>query len=72
MSAVNYLPAEQADAEEVIWLIRESGRKAVPLPGDLRDEAFCNRLVADAARELGGLDILVLQCQPATGDCEHR
>ena len=57
--AVNYLPAEQADAEEVIWLIRESGRTAVPLPGDLRDETFCNRLVADAARELGGLDILV-------------
>jgi NAD(P)-dependent dehydrogenase (short-subunit alcohol dehydrogenase family) len=31
----------------------------VALPGDLRDETFCNRLVADAARELGGLDILV-------------
>lgn len=57
--AVNYPPPEQADAEEVIWLIRESGRTAVPLPGDLRDEAFCNQLVADAARELGGLDILV-------------
>jgi hypothetical protein len=57
--ALNYLPAEQADADEVIGLIRETGRKAVPLPGDLRDEAFCNHVVADAARELGGLDILV-------------
>lgn len=57
--ALNYLPAEQAEADEVIGLIRETGRKVVALPGDLRDEAFCNRLVADAARELGGLDILV-------------
>jgi len=57
--ALNYLPAEQAGADEVIGLIRETGRKAVALPGDLRDEAFCNRLVADSARELGGLDILV-------------
>jgi NAD(P)-dependent dehydrogenase (short-subunit alcohol dehydrogenase family) len=57
--ALNYLPAEQAQADQAIGLIRDTGRKAVPLPGDLRDEAFCNRLVADAARELGGLDILV-------------
>jgi NAD(P)-dependent dehydrogenase (short-subunit alcohol dehydrogenase family) len=57
--ALNYLPAEQAGADEVLGLIRDTGRQAVPLPGDLRDEAFCNRLVADAARELGGLDILV-------------
>lgn len=57
--ALNYLPAEQTDAGEVIGLIRATGRKVVPLPGDLRDEAFCNRLVADAACELGGLDILV-------------
>jgi NAD(P)-dependent dehydrogenase (short-subunit alcohol dehydrogenase family) len=57
--ALNYLPTEQADAGEVIGLIRATGRKVVPLPGDLCDEAFCNQLVADAARELGGLDILV-------------
>jgi hypothetical protein len=57
--ALNYLPAEQAGADEVIGLIRETGRKAVALPGDLRDEAFCNQLLADAARELGGLDVLV-------------
>ena len=50
---------EEPDAREVVDLIRAAGRKAVPLPGDLRDEAFCNKLVADAVRELGGLDILV-------------
>jgi NAD(P)-dependent dehydrogenase (short-subunit alcohol dehydrogenase family) len=57
--AINYVPAEEPDAQDVAKLIRDSGRKAVLLPGDLREEAFCNRLVTDAARELGGLDILV-------------
>jgi NAD(P)-dependent dehydrogenase (short-subunit alcohol dehydrogenase family) len=57
--AINYLPAEEPDAREVVQLIRAAGRKAVALPGDLKEEAFCNRLIADAARELGGLDILV-------------
>lgn len=57
--AINYLPAEEPDAREVIELIRAEGRKAVALPGDIREEAFCQKLVEDAVRELGGLDILV-------------
>src|SRR3954453_23983511 len=57
--AINYLPVEEPDAREVVALIREAGRKAVALPGDLRDSAFCRKLVATAANELGGLDILV-------------
>lgn len=57
--AINYLPVEEPDAHEVVQLIREAGRTAVALPGDIRDEGFCGKLVADAARELGGLDILV-------------
>jgi NAD(P)-dependent dehydrogenase (short-subunit alcohol dehydrogenase family) len=57
--AINYLPAEEPDAREVVALIRQAGRNAVALPGDIRDEAFCKRLVADAVRQLGGLDILV-------------
>jgi NAD(P)-dependent dehydrogenase (short-subunit alcohol dehydrogenase family) len=57
--AINYLPAEEPDAREVVELIRAAGRKAVAIPGDLRDETFCQRLVEDATRELGGLDILV-------------
>lgn len=57
--AINYLPFEEPDAREVADLIRQAGRKAVLIPGDIRDEAFCKRLVADAAKQLGGLDILV-------------
>lgn len=57
--AINYLPAEEPDAREVIALIKKEGRQAIAIPGDLRDEAFCKRLVADAVKGLGGLDILV-------------
>lgn len=57
--AINYLPAEESDAKEVVDLIRKAGRKAISIPGDLRDEAFCKKLVDEAVKGLGGLDILV-------------
>jgi NAD(P)-dependent dehydrogenase (short-subunit alcohol dehydrogenase family) len=57
--AISYLPQEESDAKEVMALIRDAGRKAVALPGNLREEAFCNRLVSDALSQLGALDILV-------------
>ena len=57
--AIGYLPDEQKDAEEVAQYIRDAGRKAVLLPGDVSHEGFCQRLVAGAFEQLGGLDILV-------------
>jgi NAD(P)-dependent dehydrogenase (short-subunit alcohol dehydrogenase family) len=57
--AINYFPTEEPDAQEVIELIKAEGRKAVAIPGDLRDEAFCKRMVDEAVQALGGLDILV-------------
>jgi NAD(P)-dependent dehydrogenase (short-subunit alcohol dehydrogenase family) len=57
--AINYFPTEQPDAEEVIALIKDAGRKAIAIPGDIRDENFCKKLVAEAVDQLGGLDILV-------------
>jgi NAD(P)-dependent dehydrogenase (short-subunit alcohol dehydrogenase family) len=57
--AINYFPNEEADAQDVIALIKAEGRTGVALPGDLREEEFCRRLVRDAVEELGGLDILV-------------
>ncbi|WP_275554239.1 SDR family oxidoreductase [Mixta sp. Marseille-Q2659] len=58
--AINYLPAEQRDAEEVANYIREAGRNVVLIPGDVSDEAFCKQLVTQAHEALGGLDILAL------------
>ena len=55
---MNYLPEEEADAQEVIELLKETGRKVVALPGNIVDEAFCKELVEKTTKELGGLDIL--------------
>ena len=58
--AISYLPSEQADADEVIALIEAEGRKALALPGDIKDEAWCKALVQKTVDGLGGLDILVI------------
>lgn len=51
--AINYLPAEEEDAQQVKALIEESGRKAVLIPGDLSDESFARSLVHKAREALG-------------------
>lgn len=58
--AINYLPFEEDDAQQVKQLIEAEGRKAVLLSGDLKEEDFTRKLIHDAAKELDGLDILVL------------
>jgi NAD(P)-dependent dehydrogenase (short-subunit alcohol dehydrogenase family) len=57
--AINYLEAEQSDADETRRAIEACGRRCVQLPGDLTDAAFCRELVERTCKELGGLDILV-------------
>jgi len=57
--AISYLPEEQEDADLIVKLIEEAGRKAVAIPGDITSAEFSRELVATAVRELGGLDILV-------------
>ena len=57
--AINYFPSEEPDAREVIEIIQNAGRKGFAIPGDLREEAFCQRLVAEAVQKLGGLDVVV-------------
>ncbi len=56
---LSYLPAEEADAQQVAQLVKDAGRTAVTAPGDLTDEAFCEQLIARTVAELGGIDILV-------------
>ncbi|TVV73183.1 SDR family oxidoreductase [Sphingomonas solaris] len=57
--AINYYPTEEPDAREVADLIRQAGRKAVLIPADIRTQRACEKVVADAVKGLGGLDILV-------------
>ncbi|MCJ8056578.1 SDR family oxidoreductase [Shinella curvata] len=58
--AISYLPDEETDAKEVLALIEAEGRKALALPGDIKDEAWCCELVAKTVAALGGVDILVI------------
>lgn len=58
--AINYLPDEEVDAQEVKTLIEQAGQKAVLLPADLSSEQASRKIVTDAVKELGGLDILLL------------
>ena len=57
--AIGYLPAEEADAKQVMQVLEKAGVKAFAIPGDIADESFCKSLVETAAEQLGGLDILV-------------
>ncbi len=58
--AIAYLPVEQPDADEVLGMVREAGREAVALPGDITDERHARELPKRAADALGGLDLLVV------------
>jgi hypothetical protein len=39
--AINYLPAEESDAQEVVAVIKAEGRITLAIGGDIREEAFC-------------------------------
>ena len=57
--AIAYLPEEQADAEAVGRWIERAGKRALLLPGDIKDAAFAREIVERTAREFGRLDVLV-------------
>ena len=57
--AINYFPTEEPDAQQVIALIKAEGRTGLAIPGDLREEKFCQELVRRTLQGLGGLDIIV-------------
>ncbi|WP_313002064.1 SDR family oxidoreductase [Brevundimonas sp.] len=58
--AIGYLPSEEADAQEVVALIKNAGVRALALPGDVRDEDWNATMVARVVESFGGLDILVV------------
>jgi len=57
--AIVFLPVEKTDANETARQIEKEGRKALLIPGDVKDPKFCKRAVDKTAREFGRLDILV-------------
>ncbi|HEU4595115.1 MAG TPA: SDR family oxidoreductase [Pyrinomonadaceae bacterium] len=57
--ALIYLPVEQSDAEETQAAIEAEGRRALLIPGDVRQSAFCRKAVKRVVKEFGKLDVLV-------------
>jgi NAD(P)-dependent dehydrogenase (short-subunit alcohol dehydrogenase family) len=55
---ISYLN-EDSDAEETARVVREAGRTAVLVPGDISDETQCRALIERTVSELGRIDILV-------------
>lgn len=56
--AVSYLD-EHDDAEDTARWVKDAGRQALLVPGDLSKPQACRDLVERTVKELGGLDILV-------------
>jgi NAD(P)-dependent dehydrogenase (short-subunit alcohol dehydrogenase family) len=57
--AINYMPEEEADAEDLADFLAAEGLSIERIPGDLGNETFCTELVQEAHSRMGGLDILV-------------
>ena len=57
--AIVYLPVEESDAKVTEAAIRDEGRRALLIPGDVQDSAFCANAVERTVNEFGRLDILV-------------
>ncbi len=57
--AISYLPEEEQDASETIKWIEQSGRQALKLPGDIREEQHCQELIHRTIERFGQLDLLV-------------
>lgn len=55
---ISYLK-EHEDADETARLVREAGKKAVLLAGDISEEGHCRKIVDRAVAEFGQIDILV-------------
>ena len=55
---ISYLN-DDADAQETVRVVTESGQRAVAVPGDIGEESHCQQLVQRAVQEFGGLDILI-------------
>jgi NAD(P)-dependent dehydrogenase (short-subunit alcohol dehydrogenase family) len=57
--AIVHLPEEQDDAEETLSAIRDLGRGAISIPGDVSNPEFCRDAVRTTVDTWGHLDILV-------------
>lgn len=58
-SFINYLPEEEKDAQETKRQVEKYGRKCYLYPADIVLKENCKKLVEEAVKTLGGLNIVV-------------
>ena len=56
---ISYLEEEESDAQETTRAVEESGKRAVKMPGDISEEAYCQSVIERAVEEFGQVDVLV-------------
>lgn len=56
---ITCLEADRRDADATVAEVERLGGRALSVPGDVQDPAFCKRLVERTIQEFGSLDILV-------------
>src|ERR671928_1468171 len=56
---ISYLEEEETDAKETARVVEDAGKRAIELPGDIGDEAHCQRLIEEAVGQFGRIDVLV-------------
>lgn len=57
--AIVFLPQEVSDARETAAAIEGEGRRALLVPGDVTDRAFCDIAVRKTIQKFGKVDVLV-------------
>src|SRR5581483_5307721 len=57
--AISHLPEEEKDAQETLEWVKKAGRKTFAMPGDIRDEKYCQAMVDRIFDEFGDLNLLV-------------
>lgn len=75
--AIQFLPGEESDANEVKDLIEKEGRRALLLPYDLREDGSGSEIVEKTAEAFGALDLLVMNAaqqiaQPSLEDLSMK
>lgn len=56
---LSFLPEEEEDARETERWVKDAGRKAALVPGDVGKKGYCEKLVQTATGKLGRLDVVV-------------
>ena len=57
--AISFLPKEKKDAEVTRKKAEQLERKCLLLPGDIRNEKHCKKIISAAYKEFGRLDVLI-------------